>query len=213
MFQTLTSALKMMTSCSSETLVCNQKSTWRSNPDDRRLNLLRIAMKASSPAVYMYASFFNSYWLRGRCPCVWYTQPPCWWVLEVGGGVSVGINRPENEVDYTTSPTRKDKFCLLRFCSYSVLRTTHPDPDAGCGRLGRLVSTSCAGVPGSNLGAETGYPDSGFRGFSHSLQAGTRIIPWIISRLPPSISFLIHYSLVISFDAFQSELLAASLHK
>jgi hypothetical protein len=57
-------------------------------------------------------------------------------------------------------------------------------------------------VPGSNLGPEIGYPGWEFHGFLQSLQANAEKAPEIRPRQLPSISFPIHYSLIIpSSDA------------
>jgi hypothetical protein len=52
------------------------------------------------------------------------------------------------------------------------------------------------------------------RGFPRFIHANSGIVPFIKPRLLPSISLLIHYSLIIqSFDAILFELLTASLNK
>jgi hypothetical protein len=51
--------------------------------------------------------------------------------------------------------------------------------------------------PGQNLSPETGYPESGFRGFLQLLQANARAVTQTTPRPLPCTSFPIHYSFII----------------
>jgi hypothetical protein len=82
-------------------------------------------------------------------------------------------------------------------------------------RCGRGVDTlHILEVPGSNPGPEIACPEFRFSWFSSFTQNIAGTVPKIGPQLLPSISFSIHYSLIIlSFSTVKFELLAATINK